>query len=286
MNCRLGSKNVEMNILDTLKEAVHVLTPQDPMTHDLASIKPRLTATFTFVDPNNRELGDIRLTIIWEEHQDSNASLPTYEQVSKKWTRLDRDTGAPSTILATTLSEISTGMAWQFEINAAQSIEEERLPQGFAAYGDSIKPNPKQAQRVVMYKMDDMTFVHYRSTFTWLKSVEQRLNYRYNLKGSDYTLDLSRFQLRTFPPKKNLVSASGQPAMYEARWGLSVYRIEWDTLFTKNERLPVGEKADWEHEEKVWFPKDYDDDEGETGGFEMMMRKLAMIQELVEHRAS
>jgi len=39
--------------------------------------------------------------------------------------------------------------------------------------------------------------------------------------------------------------------------GLSVHRIEWDTMFTRNERLPIGEKADWSHEEDVWFPPEY-----------------------------
>lgn len=252
------------------------------MTHDLASIKPLLTATFTFVDPNNSELGDIQLAIIWEEHQDSDASLPAYEQVSKKWTRLDRDTGAPSSILTTALSQISTGMAWQFTISAAQSIEEDRLPQGFAAYADSIKVNTKAAQRVIMETLDDMTSLNYRSSFVYLKSLEQRLIYRYNLKGSDYTLDLSRFQLRTFPSKQNLFTAAVEPTVYEARWGLSLCRIEWDTMFAKNERLPIGERADWEQEEKVWFPMDYSDEEDEAGGFELMVTKLAMVQGLAE----
>ena len=254
------------------------------MTRNLSSVKPLHQAIITFVDPINSELGDIRLTMIWQEQQDWNSSTPTYEQVSKKWTRLDRDTQAPISILGATLCSI-TGAAYQFEINAATSIEEDKLPKGYAEYGNSIRPDPKAAQKATKPTSSDMSFLLYRSSFQHLKSLEQRLTYRYGIKGSDYTLELVRFQHKTFSPKENLFVASTAPTIYEARWGLSFYRIEWDTMFAQNERLPIGERTDWSEEEAVWFPKDYADEDTDVQGFAGMMSKLKRIQNLVKDAA-
>lgn len=279
---RLGNKVVEHAALHKLRDAVTFLTPQDHATTNLASIKPLYTAIFTFADPSNSELGDMRLAITWEEHQESNSATPTYyDRVSKKWTRLDRDTKGPTSILDISISEIHTGMAWQFGIDAAQAIDEARLPKDLADYGDSVKLDDKLVQGAANSAVDNMSFMNYRSSLTHLKALEQRITYRYNVVGSDYTLELSRFQHRTFPSRTSPMLSAAEPTLYEARWGLSVYRIAWDTMFTENERLPIGERAEWSHDEEMWFPNGDSDEGKQGGGFSLMMEKLKHIQGLV-----
>jgi hypothetical protein len=245
------------------------------MTFDLAEIKPMYTAVFTFVDPSNSEAGEIRLTVIWEELQDSLLKTPTYDQTSKKWTRLERDAETPSSILNISLSDLTTGMAWQFDVHAAQTIDEARLPRGLSEFGDSVTPDAKIARKAADPSNADMSFVTYRPSNAHLKHVEQRLTYRYGLIGSDFTLELTRFQHSSFPDRKFPILSKAELILYEARWGLSLHRIEWDTMFTKNERLPVGEKADWSRKEDVWFPSDT------QKGFEQMMETLDHVASLV-----
>ena len=240
------------------------------------------TAVFTFADPTNSEAGDIRLTVMWEELQDSLSKTPTYDQISKKWTRLERDAETPSSILNISLSDLTTGMAWQFDVHAAQTIDEARLPRGFSGFGNTVCPNATIARQAVNPSNADMSFVTYRPSYPHWKDVEQRITYRYGLIGSDYTLELTRFQHSIIPARRLSMLSKATPTLYEARWGLSLCRIEWDTMFTQNERLPVGEKVDWSDEEDVWFPNDYDNAaETKQMGFEQMMEKLNHVASLL-----
>ena len=175
-------------------------------------------------------------------------------------------------------------MAWQFEIHAAQSIEEARLPNGFSEFGDSrsLRPDANAARKATNPSATDVSFVIYRPSFAHLRHQEQRLTYRYGIVGSDYTVELSRFQHRSFPAREaRILAPAVEPTVFESRWGLSVHRIEWDTMFTRNERLPIGEKADWSHEEDVWFPPNYSVDDEKQSGFVQMMEKLKRVKTLV-----
>ena len=279
-NCRLGNKAIENAALGNLQAANDFLTPRDSMIEHLSEVKPLYTAVFTFNDPNNAETGDIRLTISWQETTDANSTTPTYEPISKKWTRLDRDNGNPTSILDISLSELRSSMAWQFEIHAAQPIEESRLPTGFAEFGNHVEPEPNASRKAANPSATDVSFVRYRPSVATLKDLEQRLTYCFEM--ADYTIELSRFQHRSFPPHKvSFSSPPPEPTVFESRWGLSVHRIEWDTMLTRNERLPIGEKADWSHEEEVWFPSE-DSAKGEKKtGFAQMMEKLKRIKTLL-----
>jgi hypothetical protein len=252
------------------------------MTEHLSDVKPLYTAVFTFNDPSNSEAGNIRLAMTWQETTDANSTTPTYERISKKWTRLDRDGGTPTSILDISLTEIHTGMAWQFEIHAAQSIEEGRLPNGISELGDSVRPEANAARKAANPSATEISFVIYRPSFAHLKHLEQRITYCYGVVGTDYTLKLSRFQHRSFPTREARILAKAVvPTVFESRWGLSVHRTQWDTWFAKNERLPIGEKADLSHEEDVWFPPEYSPDGEKLPGFAQMMEKLKRIKAMV-----
>lgn len=283
MTYRLGANVLESAALSTLRTATGFLTPQDPMVSDLTNIKPVYTALFTFVDPTNSEAGDIRLTMIWEELQDSVLEKTTYDHpISKKWTRLERDAKSPTEILNVSLSDLATGMAWQFDINAAQTIDESRLPRALSEFEESVHPDAKIAHKTGDPANADVSFVKYGRSNVHLRHIEQRITYRYGVTGSDYTLELIRFQHSSFPERKILILSKVQPTLYEARWGLSLHRIQWDFMFTENERLPVGKRADWSHDEDVWFPNDiYNAGETKQKGFEQMMEKLNRIASLV-----
>ena len=274
---------MESTAHDNLRNAAGFLTPQDNTIKDLAAVRPIYTAIFTFVDPAKGEAGDIRLTMTWEESQDSITNQTTFDNTFKKWTRLDRDIQAPYPLLNVALSDLSTGMAWQFDLHGAQCIEESRLPAELSDFGDKVRPDAKLAHKAVDPSATDISFMTYRSSFTYLKHVEQRITYRYQDIDSDYIFELSRFQHREFPSRKALIASSiTDPTVYEPRWGLSLHRNQWDTWFAHNERLPIGEKAVWPHEEDDWFPKDYATaSENDQSGFAQLMKKLERFKGLI-----
>ena len=267
---------MEEGTLAVLRDADDLLTPQDAMTHDLVDVTPLYSAVFTFAD----EVGDLCLSISWEEAQDASSDTSTFEVVSTKWTRVERDTGTAYPILDISLCDLNTGMAWQFGIQAAQAVDESRLPNQLADFAHRVRIDPKEARKV----NPDKSFIIHKPYAGHLRSIQQRVSYRYGLATSDYTLELTRFQTRTYPPRKSIALPPGEATVYEPRWSLSVSRIEWDKEFTKNERLPIGERADWNHDVDTWFPEDIpksSEEENTGAGFAQLMEKLKKVAKLV-----
>ena len=268
---------MERAALATLQDSRDLLVPHDATTERLVHVKPIYATILTLADP----AGDLRLRIDWQEANDADSSTPAFEVVFNKWTRLERDSSSASPLLDISLSDLDTGQAWQFDVQAAQAVDESRLPKALSDFAHSVKIDPRAAHS---YSTGgDKLFVLFRSHAVNLKSIQQRMSYRYGLASSDYTLELFRFQDRTYPPRKaTLIASSGGPAVYEPRWSLNVYRVAWDTMFAINERLAVGEAADWKDDAETWFPKHFGaDDEKPDAGFGQLMEELKRIEKVV-----
>ena len=269
------------------------LLPEDAITQNLADVKPIYSATFTFAN----EAGDLCFTKTWRETQDAGAKASTYEEISKKWTQLERgpreekggerqkDTAA--SLLDISLADLNTGQAWQFDIESTRPIQEHRLSKQHLDFGYSVKFDPKGV--FAQDKGSNKPFAVFKSAAVNLIHLRQRTSYRYHIRTeegmvTDYTLDVTRFQDRTYPLGKSTYVAAQEPTVYEPRWSLSVYRTEWDTKFAQNESLKIGEMADWEDGVDAWFPEDPTKDseaESKGAGVEHLMEKLKRIAKMV-----
>ena len=261
---RLGNKEIEQNALRILQQADDLLVPQHALTHELVDVKPVYSVAFTFAD----EAGDLRLSMTWEEVEDEFSSKAAYEVISKKWSRLERDTGTASTIIDISLKDVSSGFAWHFDLHTAQAVEETRLPTLLVNFAYTVKINATAAKKDPF----GQGFVMSRPPPEGrLKSMQQSIGYRFGIRGSAYTAELFRFQERG-------------AGVYEPRWGLDVYSMDWDGMFTSNERLPIGERANWEDGINAWFPQDIggsEDSENKIDGFMQMMEKLNKLGKLI-----
>lgn len=235
------------------------------------------SVVFTFAN----EAGDLRLTIFWEEVVDEESQLAEFEVMSKKWTRIDRDETSTASVVDVSLKDLTSGFAWQFDLHAAQPIDESRLPSALIEFAHTVKIDVRAARKEPFASM----FVSYRPYQGCLKSMRQSIHYGFGIGGSGYTVELSRFQERFYSPKKTSPPGSGDGLMiYEPRWSLEVYSTDWDKMFTRNERLPVGERAEWDDSADTWFPQDIGKDEDESkkkDGFMQLMDKLRRIAQLV-----
>lgn len=254
------------------------------MTTDLKDVRPIYTAIFTFEDPG----GHYRLSVEWHQTQDAyvgNGSI-NLDEASKKWTRLDRDMSTPASLLDVSLCDLNKSSAWQFDILAShQVVDETKLPTPLVNFARNLK-----IDRNAALKSDNSDlFVRFNS-YTSLVSIQQRISYQYFIANSDFTLELSRFQDRTYPPRAIspfTTTSANQPIVYEPRWGLNVFREHWDTMLAKNERLGIGEHADWEGDVATWFPVDVGpgsakvDEENANQGWHQLMEKLGRIERLV-----
>lgn len=236
-------------------------------------MKPIHTAVFTFADKS----GDLRLEISWHEVEDNpDSNRSELVELSRTWTRLDRSAASPSSLLDISLLNLAKSSAWAFDLSASQAVETSRLAPEFELMADSIRLDAAVARA----QRSDKKFVRW-NPYAPVKTLQQRTSYLFALKNSNYTLELTRFQDRVFPGKPGGVEAE----VYEPRWSLEAYHSVWDTLFARNENLPIGEMVDWDDGVKTWFPEDDDMDDlgqvkGETG-FGQLVEKLGQVEKLV-----
>ncbi|KAK0336127.1 hypothetical protein LTR02_014099 [Friedmanniomyces endolithicus] len=272
----LGDKATEQALLQALQKTTDLVTPSEATVHDLTSVKPVYAVAFVFSD----SAGDYRLTVEWHKAYDETTDKTHFEIFSKKWTRLERDTSALTSLLDIALCDLSTSSAWQFDILASsQVIDEIKLSPQLLAFSLNLAIDPDAAAKT----RRNETFVRF-NPYANLTSFQQRTSYQYTLFNSDYTLELSRFQDRTYHSRDK-----GFPTttVSEPRWSLTVYRKAWDAMLAGNERLPVGERADWLHDVATWFPQDIgpgstEVDERRPGqGWMQLLEKLGRIEGIV-----
>lgn len=190
---RLGDTEMEQSALATLQGATSFLMPLGPVTTKLSEVKPIYTATFTFAD----KLGDLCLTKSWQAAEDYGSTTLDFENVSEKWTRLDRDTGTISSLVDITLTDLSTSFGWAFTLDAAQPVDHQRLESPLIDFACNVKVDAAAALR----QATDKPFVKFNAYVpeTVLKSVEQRITYAYGMQDVDYNVELTRFQKFIYP---------------------------------------------------------------------------------------
>ncbi|EMD01224.1 hypothetical protein BAUCODRAFT_203034 [Baudoinia panamericana UAMH 10762] len=275
----VGDVNTESALFDTILNSDGFLTPSEAILTNLKDVRPTYTAVFHFADHG----GDIRLTVDWQQTLDTTRAHVEFDMTSKKWVRLDRDTGMLKPLLDASLTDLSTSLAWQLDVSAStQVVDECNLPEQLVSFAKNLRIEPK----AVRHQDDAVLFVR-RNPYAKLKSFRQQIGYQYAICDSDYTLEVCRYQDQTFAPHEPPVNEKMPPTIYEPRWSLNVFRKEWDTSFAKNERLPIGQGVDWSDDVTFWFPSDIGpgappvDEHNPYQGWDQLMDKLMRIHGIV-----
>lgn len=279
---RLGGKAVEQALLQACQASEAFLTPAEALAHDLTEVRPLYTAIFTFAGKS----GNHRLQVEWcEAHNDGsrNTDAITLDLVSKRWSRLEHESTALSPVIDVSMSDLNTSTAWQVDLLAApQVIEESKLPSEIASFSKYLRTS-----KVTDIDSDNACNFTFWKPLAKLISVQQRISYQYTITNSDYTLELSRFQDRRYPPNPKLTPSTTQPIIYEPRWSLNLFRKDWDGMLAENERLKVGERADWPGDVDRWFPRDVGptaegmDEKDALQGWRQMFEKFVGVEMLV-----
>ncbi|OQO04834.1 hypothetical protein B0A48_07851 [Cryoendolithus antarcticus] len=278
----LGHRTRENAALHALQGAKGLLVPQSGMIARLSNVKPVYTAVFIFTD----RAGDLRHSVTWHEVDPDEVgnSSEVFDTLSRSWVRLDRSSSTPFPLVDVSLTDLTDGSAWQFDLVGAHAVENKRLPENLAKLADHIKIDPEEARR----NHGDINFISRFTPYLPTKSYQQRVSYRYNLAQSDYVVELTRSQDRI------CTASSRNPGDYtikafEPRWSLEVYHSSWATQFAQNENLAVGAKAQWDAKVGTWFPMDDmgDMEAGKTtdDGLEQLLAKLEVLRQLVMRSA-
>ncbi|KAH9827118.1 hypothetical protein Tdes44962_MAKER03088 [Teratosphaeria destructans] len=266
----VGEKHVESLLLQKFQEAEDLIAPKDCMIHNLNDVQPVIGITFTFADTR----GDLCLTQEWQLGYGSE----DFDRCSEKWSRLDPETGTPRTLLDVSLTNLIDGQAWQIDILASDPVGPTSLPKSLSKFAASVKILPAAARSQAV----DRPFVAY-NPFTSLKSIQQRVSYRFVISGTDYNLELSRFQDKTFTSPASTTKPA-EHTLYEARWAINVSGTCWESNFAENEVLQIGESTTWAHDALTWFPGDMgSESQSLDGGWQQLLEKLERIEDIVKN---
>lgn len=186
---------MEQSALSALQDADRLLIPLDPVALKLADVKPLYTAVFTFKD----KLGALQLSKTWHQVEEFDSKAPSFESVSQAWTRFDRETGTKIPLIDISLTDLTNSFGWAVTMEAAQAVEETRIPDGLVSFALNLKVDAAAATRMAI----DKPFVKFPAYVpnVALRSVEQRITYAYGMKDFDYNVELTRFQTTTYPEK-------------------------------------------------------------------------------------
>lgn len=245
------------------------------MDDDLKDVQPTFAAFFQFEDRN----GDLCLLKSWHLDEDAQGNANQLVEEKDRWSRLDRDTGKANHLVDMALTDLHTGNAWQFDVTATRAVDEDKIDEVYTNFAKRVKMDPGLALKFGT-DASDLCFVRWAQVIP-LKTMRQEVHYRYNIRKTDYVLDLVRFQNKDFPAGQSSVRHL-EPKTFESCWGLSVSRADWSTMFSKNERLPIGTPADWQDDMETWFPQfGYNTADG-TDGFLQLVDKLEQIEKLFQ----
>jgi hypothetical protein len=241
-----------------------MLVPADSQTPDLCDVQPIYSAVFTFAD----KPGDVRLQMSWHV---TNGDAVLFKTT---WSRLERETGVATSLLDMNLTDLQTGLAWKFEITAAKDLENWEVPEPLVNFASSVRIHPTTESSEIC------KVTH--SSFTMPKLVRQQAHWRYMSNVSDYTVEITRFQDRAYPPRQS-ITETVVPTVFEPATSVCLYRTEWDTWFASNERLQIGTSAPWSDAMKTWFPADDGmGTDADGDGFLQLIDKLVQIEGLVK----
>lgn len=247
-----------------------------PPFASLLDVKPKYTALLTV----KHAAGDIQLSKTWEE------AGYDFACISKQWARLEKGADTANALLDSSVVDPTDGRAWHVEINATQCLDEARVPrslQNLAHWG--WKFNAKKA------RSDDPTLIwvdFVNNPVNDKKGLQLRTEWHYDMPHEGYVVTIAKVRNVKYLPRNITVAGGDQPVQIEEdRWGISLSHRAWDTAFSKNARLAIGEGADWKPDLPTWFPLDKGSGEGEkpkpaTFGVEEFLKNLMTIRGIVK----
>ncbi|KAI7659097.1 hypothetical protein KC319_g9058 [Hortaea werneckii] len=218
---------------------------------------------------------------------DEYERMANESQFQAEVTQEQRDSGNATPLLDINLTDLNSGRAWQFDILASQPVDERKVPNTLQNFAKSVRVDAVPAARL---KTKDPFVLRYNALSN-LISVQERTCYSYVIANSEFNLEISRFQNRTYHARPSMAapknaaptSSRAAPDTSEPRWSLSVYCEAWGKLFNENERLPVGQGVEWKGEMAKWFPADIGSEasEKEDKGWSQLMDNLGQIEAMI-----
>jgi len=205
----------------------------------LVDVKPSYTAVLTVTLANGE---NVELSKTWEENGHD------FDAVGHKWSYIS-PSGRPLNLLDLKLLDLSDGFAWCIEVTAGATTSD--IP---ATLRDLLDYHWKIHREVAKNAQSQDLWSFFERDVPNKKRLQQRTEYHFGIRDSDYTVQIARVQnFRYGPPQ----SGMQQPMVaYEPRWCVKVFHRDWNTKLSQNANLDIGRAARWRADLQTWFPVD------------------------------
>lgn len=146
---------------------------------------------------------------------------------------------------------------WQLEIKALEFQEPSSIEQSLRAFSHSIQFSPRESENLQDQGKRRVTF----SDVVPVARVVEKTALRYRLKGSNYILEIARYdeyrrvdvlatQSLQFPIT-TLNQMTDEPI---TSWGASIFDLQWDNVLGQHANFRVGHTAEWIPSLNTFFP--------------------------------
>ena len=110
----------------------------------------------------------------------------------------------------------------------------------------------------------------------------QKTAWQYQLKNeSAYTLEITRYD--SFSDSHSNTTSKKPFDSMHTRWGASLYNRAWDTTFSENASLVLGEMAKWNPTLETFFPRAISTGISEaSAGFHDFLQNIDTVAEALE----
>ena len=252
-------------------DADSILAPSTTWARTLREDLPTYSAVFVLADPSDESC--YRFEIAFKDLGDS------FERTSHSWSKLDPGSTVPTTLLNVPLVDLENDSAWTFEMTAAQPIlDMSQVPKNLLRLAKGVQLDDERARD----HAHPSRFIKFPSGLP-IVYYDQKVAWTFNIVGSQYQVEVGRVQRGEMDKFKTPAIVS-EPTGYPPQtlcWTLTVGHDDWSRFLGSHTTLPMGGKTDYQINEQIWFPKDFEAVPSSEDGFSSLMEKLGKIEAVV-----
>ncbi|KAG2415484.1 hypothetical protein HFD88_006675 [Aspergillus terreus] len=235
-----GLKVSQEEFLARFYNATDLLETYGSATSLLDKVEPAYSVNFEFLGSNNSML---RLEVEFAK----SPLAEEYEVTQRRWLRPRKSGQSNDRRPPLQIGVIDFERSdWQLEIKSLEFHEASSIDASLKEFGHSVKI--PHNTKITDISAPPRRKVIFKDSPPVSRLVEKTA-FRYRLKGTDYTLEVARYDEYV---RKNLFNMQDQSVTAAAgqfsevpftSWGASIFDSKWDNLLGEHANLPVGQSA-------------------------------------------
>ncbi|SLM39900.1 hypothetical protein LPUS_10560 [Lasallia pustulata] len=284
------------DLITRCRLATNIFKPADVLVPTLENVAPVYTAVFEF---RHQDTGNVKLEVGMSKGFGTDGH---YERSHTQWTRIEKsDPTRPSDETASPPLEVSmvrlhrcvvvenyeteallngdSGISWRLQISTENCVSESRITPAMKEFVESIQfEEPLTGVEAAARKPQMFKYMAKLP----VRNFVQKTTWQYRLKKENaYIFEITRYD--SFTESRSNAMAEDPSKVMRTRWGASLYNTAWDSTFSENASLILGEMAKWDPRLETFFPWSMSIGISEANaGFRDFLQKVDAVAEALD----